>query len=294
MKFEQMKTSTFKKENLKIRIFIVVLLALTIGIVVYYISDPFFNKNLNVNSTQELQLTDEKVKFLYDYVSYSKTEIKNDVFVTNDRITKDNMPDEDKLHCALRFASTKDFIATGKKNSKNNQIFNVSDEKIDTYMKKFFGSNVTYENVKEYEYSLDYNENIRYVAILTYNDENKGYDTILTQINKKNIREEDKVYVQPFYTKLVNAYLHKDQTIELKEKVIYTKVEKIDELYTIKVYSDHNLQNEIEIRNNLTESQMKSSVFNLDEYSDKASTVTYTFKIESGKYYFESSVITNN
>jgi hypothetical protein len=45
---------------------------------------------------------------------------------------------------------------------------------------------------------------------------------------------------------------------------------------------------------NLTESQMNNSVFNLNEYMDNASTVTYTFKTEDGKYYFYSSTVTNN
>ena len=39
---------------------------------------------------------------------------------------------------------------------------------------------------------------------------------------------------------------------------------------------------------------MKNSVINLNEYMDNASTVTYKFKTEDGKYYFYSSEVTNN
>ena len=141
-------------------------------------------------------------------------------------------------------------------------------------------------------------EEKKYVASLTYSYENKGYDTILIKYSdeendndKKDEKEEIKV--KPFYTKLVKANLFEDQTIELQEKVIYTKVSKEKDLYTIKVYGDLHYHNLIDTRNNLTESQMQNSIFNLNEYMNEASTVTYTFKTENDKYYFYSSNVTN-
>ena len=38
---------------------------------------------------------------------------------------------------------------------------------------------------------------------------------------------------------------------------------------------------------------MQNSIFNLNEYMNEASTVTYTFKTENDKYYFYSSNVTN-
>ena len=291
MKFDQMKTSTFRKKDLVAPIIIVVLLSLAMGLIVFYISDPFFNKE-ETPTYKELELTDNNVRILYDYVSYSIDGERNDIFVTNEMITKDNIPNKDKLYYALQFANPEDYKSTGKRDKDNNQIFNISDEKIDTYMKRFFGSQITYKKEKEYEYTMDLSEDVKYIASLTYSSENKGYDTTLTKVVQED--EEDKVFVKPFYTKLVKAILHDDQTIELQEKIIYTKVIKTDKLYSIKVYKDYNLQQEVETRNNLTESQMKNSVFNLNEYMDNASTVTYKFKTEDGKYYFYSSEVTNN
>ena len=291
MKFDQMKTSTFRKKDLVAPIIIVVLLSLAMGLIVFYISNPFFNKE-ETSTYKELELTNNNVRILYDYVSYSIDGERNDIFVTNEMITKDNIPNKDKLYYALQFANPEDYKSTGKRDKDNNQIFNISDEKIDTYMKRFFGSQITYKKEKEYEYTMDLSEEVKYIASLTYSSENKGYDTTLTKVVQED--EEDKVFVKPFYTKLVKAILHDDQTIELQEKIIYTKVIKTDKLYSIKVYKDYNLQQEVETRNNLTESQMKNSVFNLNEYMDKASTVTYKFKTEDGKYYFYSSEVTNN
>ena len=291
MKFDQMKTSTFRKKDLVAPIIIVVLLSLAMGLIVFYISNPFFNKE-ETSTYKELELTNNNVRILYDYVSYSIDGERNDIFVTNKMITKDNIPNKDKLYYALQFANPEDYKSTGKRDKDNNQIFNISDEKIDTYMKRFFGSQITYKKEKEYEYTMDLSEEVKYIASLTYSSENKGYDTTLTKVVQED--EEDKVFVKPFYTKLVKAILHDDQTIELQEKIIYTKVIKTDKLYSIKVYKDYNLQQEVETRNNLTESQMKNSVFNLNEYMDKASTVTYKFKTEDGKYYFYSSEVTNN
>lgn len=308
MKMDQMKTSHFNKKNLIAPIIIVVLLALAVGLIIFYITNPLFNEPQEGPFVQDVELTDGNVRILYDYVSYTADEVRNDVFVTNDLVTKDSMSDKDKLYFALQFASPEDFISTGKRDKLNNQIFNISDKKIDAYMKRFFGSEIKYSNVKQYEYTLNFTEEVKYVASLSYSYENQGYDTILKKIEtekedknskddkdtSKDKEEEEKVYVKPFYTKLVKANLYEDQTLELQERIIYTEVSEKNDLYTIKVFGDIRHQNLIETRNNLTESQMKNSVFNLNEYMNDAATVTYTFKTEQNKYYFYSSTVTNN
>lgn len=298
MKMDQMKTSRFDKKSLIAPIIIVILLSLAVGLIIFYISNPFFNEPQEGPYVQELQLTDNNVRILYKYVTSSVDGNRNDVFVMNDSITKENMPNEDKLYYALQFASPEDFVSTGKRDKENNQIFNISDKKIDEYMKRFFGNNITYSKVKKMDYTLSFSEEAKYVASLTYSYENKGYDTILIKYSddeddndKKD--EEEVIKVKPFYTKLVKANLFEDQTIELQEKVIYTKVSKEKDLYTIKVYGDLHYHNLIDTRNNLTESQMQNSIFNLNEYMNEASTVTYTFKTENDKYYFYSSNVTN-
>lgn len=298
MKMDQMKTSRFDKKSLIAPIIIVILLSLAVGLIIFYISNPFFNEPQEGPYVQELQLTDNNVRILYKYVTSSVDGNRNDVFVMNDSITKENMPNEDKLYYALQFASPEDFVSTGKRDKENNQIFNISDKKIDEYMKRFFGNNITYSKVKKMDYTLSFSEEVKYVASLTYSYENKGYDTILIKYSddeddndKKD--EEEVIKVKPFYTKLVKANLFEDQTIELQEKVIYTKVSKEKDLYTIKVYGDLHYHNLIDTRNNLTESQMQNSIFNLNEYMNEASTVTYTFKTENDKYYFYSSNVTN-
>lgn len=290
MKMDQMKTSHFDKKSLIAPIIIVVLLSLAVGLIIFYITNPMFNKEDEGPFVQELELTDNNVRILYDYVSYSVDGNRNDVFVINDTITKDNMPNEDKLYFALQFSSPEDFVSTGERDEDNKQIFNISDTKIESYMQRFFGSDINYSKVKKYKYTLNFSEEHKYIANLKYSYDNKGYDTTLEKIEED---EEDKVYVKPFYSKLVKANLFEDQSIELQEKVIYTQVEEKKDLYTIKVYGDNHYHNLIETRNNLTESQMQNSVFNLNEYMNEASTVTYTFKTENNKYYFYSSIITN-
>ena len=310
MKMDQMKTSSFRKKDLVAPIIIVILLSLAVGLIIFYVTNPIFNEEPTGPFVQELELTDNNVRILYSYVSNEIDEVRNDVFLTNDAITKDNMPKKDKLYFALQFASPEDFVSTGKRDKNNNQIFNISNEKIDTYMKRFFGSNISYSKEKKFEYTLNLSEEVKYIASLTYNQDNNGYDTILikeeqeteeddknnknNKDDKKESKEDDKVYVKPFYTKLVKANMYEDQTMELQEKVVYTEVEEKNNLYTIKVFADFRHQNLIETRNNLTKSQMQNSVFNLNEYMDKAATATYTFKTEDNKYYFYSSSVTNN
>lgn len=289
MKMDQMKTTHFDKNKIIGPIIIVVLLSLAVGLIIFFVTNPLFNKEEGP-LVQELQLTDNNVRILYKYVSYTVDGNRNDVFAMNEVVTRDNMPSKDKLYYALQFSSPEDFVSTGKRDEDNNQIFNISDEKINSYMKIFFGDNITYSKVKKMDYTLNFNEEHKYVGKLTYSEENKGYDTILYKIDED---EEEKVNDKSFYGKLVKATLYEDQTLELQEKVIYTKVAKDNDLYTIKVYGDLHYHNLIETRNNLTESQMKNSVYNMNEYLNQASTITYTFKPENGKYYFYSSNITN-
>ena len=290
MKMDQMKTTHFDKKSLVAPIIIVILLAVAIGLIIFYITNPLFNEPQEGPYVQELQLTDNNVRILYNYVSYSADGNRNDVFVMNSSVTKENMPSKDKLYYALQFASPEDFVSTGKRDDDNNQIFNISDNKVDSYMKRFFGNSVTYSKVKKMDYTLNFSEDHKYIGTLTYSYDNKGYDTILNKIDEEDDEEE---YVKPFYGKLVKASLFEDQTMELQEKVIYTKVLEDDDLYTIKVYGDLHYHNLIETRNNLTKSQLKNSVFNMNEYMNEASTVTYTFKTENDKYYFYGSNLTN-
>lgn len=290
MKMDQMKTTHFDKKSLVAPIIIVILLAVAIGLIIFYITNPLFNEPQEGPYVQELQLTDNNVRILYNYVSYSADGNRNDVFVMNSSVTKENMPSKDKLYYALQFASPEDFVSTGKKDDDNNQIFNISDNKVDSYMKRFFGNSVTYSKVKKMDYTLNFSEDHKYIGTLTYSYDNKGYDTILNKIDEEDEEEE---YVKPFYGKLVKASLFEDQTMELQERVIYTKVLEDDDLYTIKVYGDLHYHNLIETRNNLTKSQLKNSVFNMNEYMNEASTVTYTFKTENDKYYFYGSNLTN-
>lgn len=295
MKLSEMKTSNFDKKDLIVPIVMVILLSIAVGLIIFYITNPMFNKTEDPPFTEKLDLSDENVKILYDYVTYSRDGNRNDVFVTNDTVTKDNMPNKDKLFYALQFANPDDFKSTGKRDKNNNQIFNISDKRIDEYMKMFFGSEVSYSKEKKFNYPLYFGDEYKYIGTLTYSYENNGYDTILTKADEEKEQEQasEKDYVKPFYSKLVSAIKYEDQTLELQEKVIYTKVTKNDDLYTIDVYGDYHYNNLLEKRKNLTFSQMKNSVFDLNEYIETAATITYTFKTENNKYYFYSSVNTN-
>ena len=210
MKMDQMKTTHFDKKSLIAPIIIVVLLALAIGLIIFYITNPLFNEPQEGPFVQELQLSDNNVRILYNYVSYSVDGSRNDVFVMNSSVTKENMPNKDKLYYALQFASPEDFVSTGKRDDDNNQIFNISDNKVDAYMKRFFGNNVTYSKVKKMDYTLNFSDEHKYVGTLTYSYDNKGYDTILNKIDEE---DDEKVYVQPFYGKLVKASLFEKATI---------------------------------------------------------------------------------
>ena len=104
-------------------------------------------------------------------------------------------------------------------------------------------------------------------------------------------KPEEEELVKPFYADLVAAYKEVDGTYRLEEKIIYTRVEKKDEGYTIYLYKDYGQTQLIETKLNQTEEMLKENPIDIQNYKEKASTIKYHFGLFNNMLYFDSSEI---
>ena len=277
-----------KSKNI-IPIVIIVVIALVCGLTVFFITNALFGKKeVKPEPIVEtpLLLTDENVEILYDYVTYGTNGERNDKFIKEPKVTLDSFSNQEKFYYALQFAQVEDFNETGKTDEKNHKIYNISDAKIRNYMQRFFGGGVTYNNSITLTYPFSFSINGQNVGIMTPSKEG-GLDTVFDGIEKP--KEEE--LVKPFYAGLVAAYKEVDGTYRLEEKIIYTRVEKKDEGYTIYLYKDYGQTQLIETKLNQTEEMLKESPIDIKNYKDKGSTIKYHFGLFNNMLYFESSTI---
>ncbi len=282
-----------KKNTNVIPIIIIVVISLICGLTVFFITNAIFGKK---DAPKEdpivetpLSLTEENVEILYDYVTYGTLGERNDKFVKEPKVTLDSFSNQEKFYYALQFAQVEDFEPTGKVDEKTQKkIYNISDVKIRNYMQRFFGGNVSYTNNATLTYPFSFSINGQNVGIMTPNTSNGGLDTIF---DGQQLPKEDKELVKPFYADLVAAYKEVDGTYRLEEKIIYTRVEKKDDSYTIYLYKDYAQTQLIETKLNQTEEMLKANPIDIKNYKDKAATIKYHFGLFNNMLYFDSSTI---
>lgn len=281
-----------KKSNLPI--IIVVIISIIIGLGVFFVSNALFGEKPQKEEPlkpQQLSLTDDNVQILYKYVTYGTNNVRGEKFIKEKNVTLDSFTNSEKFYYALQFADVDDFVATGKLNDKKQKIYLISNETIKKYMQRFFGPTVTYTTDSLITYPFDFSINGQNVGIMTYSEENDGFTTVFD--GKEEKKEEVKL-VEPYYASLVSATKELDGSYKLVEKIIYTKVEKQDDKYSVSIFKDYENTALLEKVSDLTEEQLKTNPISIEKYKNNASTITYNFKVNSGTLYFSDSSITNS
>ena len=155
-------------------------------------------------------------------------------------------------------------------------------------MERFFGNKVTYSPNVVITYPFSFRINNKNVGTLTYSSTSDSYETIFDDLEEDIVSTE---VVEPYYTELVKAMKNPDGTVELQEKVIYTESTVDNGNYVVKIYSDYEHTNLIETKQNITAEYLKQNPINIDNYLDKAGTISYLFKLNGTTLYFDSSRI---
>ena len=157
-------------------------------------------------------------------------------------------------------------------------------------MQRFFGGSISYATDVMFTYPFSFKINGQNVGYFTESTQADGFDVVFDGLEEDTISNN---LIEPYYTELVAAYKEIDGTYTLEEKVIYTELKENEGSYTIYIYKDNDHIQLLETKLNLTKEMIKENPINMNNYKDKASTVTYHFGIFNNMLYFDSSKITS-
>ena len=282
-----------KKKNpidKKISLAIILIVSLVSGLTVFFVSNALFGKKEPKKEepvTEEVSITDENVEILYEYVTYGVKDTRNDKFLVNKKVTQDDFTEEEKYYYALQFAEKGDFVDSGKRDNNNQPIYELKASKIDNFMKRFFGEDISYEKEITIEYPFTFAFDHNNVGTISYDSNNDVYQVVFAN---QDVSVESHI-ISPYLTELDKAINSSDGTLVLEEKVLYTEVEEENDTYTISIYSDFDKTKIIEKKSNVSKEEIESEDVLMKKYKDMAATVRYTFKTNGSTYYFDNSEI---
>ncbi len=285
---EEEKTKSHGMSN-GVKMIIVIVVSLVVGVSVFLISNHFFGKKTEVPITsQSLSLTDSNVQQAYSYVTYGSLGERFKKFVSETSVSLGSFTNEEKFAYAFMSSSKEDFTATGNKNENGLNIYSISNDKVKSYMQKFFGDAVAYSTTEEVTVVVDYVIDNSNTVTLKYDSTT---DAFLGTFS--GMKEKENPLITPYVAALAKATKKTDGTLELQERVIYTDlVKNSEDNYTLNIYKDFTKNSLLESKPNLTGEDVKKIQLNITNYYDAASVITYQFKQGSNSYYFVSSAIT--
>lgn len=273
------------KKKRKIAIIIVVIVSILIGLTTFIVSNLIFNrKQPSEVIDYSVDLKNENVQILYQYVTYGTKGLRNDKFAKEDKVVLDNFSNEEEFYYALQFAQVDDFEFTGEINAEKNKVYLITDRKIKKYMQLFFGPNVKYKNDLTISYPFSFRINGMNVGNMKYSENRGGFETTFTTF-QADIKKED--ITNNIEGELVKAYSDAKNKLYLEEKVVYiTQTKNPDNTYKIDIYKDNNKTILVDTK---TVSNLEEKI-DLSKYNN-TTTIKYSFGLNGSVYYFESSEI---
>lgn len=293
-----------------IKFIIIAIVALTCGLTVYFVTDSLFNGNKEpvapVSKDTELEVNDEMVIYLYDNISYTVKDLRNDKFFKADKVLVDDFTTQDKFYYALRYAVAGDFIDMSTSSDELDEDGNTKDEKdkfitysisnttINEYMYNFFGEDITYSTDTPVTVAVNFSSGKFNEGILKY-DTNS--DSFLIQFDSAS-KSADDMAINPYLYKLDSALLEgATGNIIIKEKIVFTEYTQnkdesgtLIDSYDYKIYSDYAKSNLIEQNSGVTKSDLMA--IGIENFKDSATVISYTFfKDSNDEYHFLSSEI---
>ena len=122
--FEENNVKQNKGNNVT-AIVVITVVSILLGLMVFFISNAIFgNKNSSKNqpTNSVVELSDENVQILYNYVTYGVRNTRNDKFIKTHNVSLSSFTNQEKFYYALQFAQVEDFVATGEVNDQNQKV----------------------------------------------------------------------------------------------------------------------------------------------------------------------------
>ena len=244
------------------------------------------NNNESSVKSEKIALDDSRFKDIYDILkTYTYQKNRSDGY--------QSFNDQELMKIIIGDLKESDFVKTSEKEIdgwNDYTIYTLDNSIVVNYLKKYFGDNVRIDGIKVVNPGFSYRTNLNI-------DNNSGMSIIGFDNEKYKIKwvgtggtsgPAPKISER----KIVSATLYNNEIV-VKEKVIYLEYPQSNsEPIIYNVYSDSNKTNKIDTKE-YTNDNINSGVITVEDYLDKASTITTTFAYDkvNDRYYFKSSVI---
>ncbi len=288
--YENLNFKSKKKNNKNLSLIFVILIALVFGVVVFLLSSLFFsgsktNNNQNQGKKESISINDKNVKKLYSYITYGPNNNRYTLFIKQKKVEQDSISNLDKYLYAMQFITKDDVL---EKDINNTKTYYIKSSVIKNAIKKMYGNNIKYIETSEVPIVLDFTIDNKNKGTMTYDNSLDGYILSLTDLSQN--QEE---IIKPHYEKLKSAEYKDNNSINIKESIIYVTYKKNeDNSYSYKVYSDYEHTVLIDNVENISLEQLQKTPITINDYKDIATTITYNFKLDdNNNYYFNSSSI---
>lgn len=285
------KNDSNKSEDKIKRIIIVVVGAILIGVLVYFVSSLFFKspepvqKDSAISTT--LSIDDPIVEQLYERVTYGRDNGHLNKYLEEQSVTLKDFSNYEKFYYAFSGLTSHDLDPLESDGSTNTQKYAIEDSVVDDLMKSYFGPKVKYAKQGTLPIDLVYPVEEGNHLSLSYSVSNNQYEASITSEDKANGG------LVPVALYALSSAKRSDDGVTLTEKVVYTTSSVNNNLVSYQVYKDYNHTMLISSQGNIEMKQYQERPISLNDYMQQANTITYQFKVHNGVYYFYSSSITD-
>lgn len=296
-----------KKENNKkgSTTAIIILVLIVIGFMVYIAYDKGYifkskTQKENTKTEEKIDNTNKKEEPIkedkkdLDFDDSRFIKIYNKLASYTYKMNRENgynsFSDKDLAVIAIKDFKENDFTKTDEVNKeKNVNYYTFKGDTITKYLKKYFSSDVVIDKNKIRDLFVATNVNFdgSGMQIESYDKDKDEYKVTFGGIGGTT-GPSPKITAR----KITSASKEEDGSIKVVEKAIYyTSTIFNDDMY-FNIYSDPSNNYNIDGKH-FKISNITNEKIDINDYIDKASTITYTFKLdkETDKYYFVSSAI---
>ena len=252
-------------------------LILIVGIILVVAGISLYFTNQKEDIVEKLDINSSLVQELYQYVDHKEDTSAIGVYLlTTDFVNEENMSDDFKFMKALKNMRQEEITVDHSRCQ-----VSIPKEKVDQDMKKIFGHS-KYDQNREYTTYLSLNSICGSIATVKYDSKTESYNGSIYSLGGLDANKS------LFQTKLYEAYRNKkEKTIQIKEKVLYLTEDCKEDVCDYTIYKDYNYEKEIGAESINTNEEYDF----FTKYLNKASVVTYTFKMDKNQYYFSNSKV---
>lgn len=261
--------------NKKINNIIAISVSIIFIIVFFIVFNTIFKTKQEIKKEYlDINTNSKEVQNLYNMVKYSPNNI-TPKYIKENEVNLNSFTNYEKYYYSLYFLKEKDIL---NEKITNQEYYYITDNKINNYMRKYFGDTVKYnKNIEIDNLPIMKLKNNHNKAKLIYKNkyfiETKEEQTIENKIENTN-----------YLTKLIKAQKEGNNFI-LNEKIIYIKCLPNNEEYLCTIYKDY--EKTIKLKENIKIKELKDlSIKNIED----SETIEYIFtKNIKGEYSFNSS-----